>query len=121
MTAPFARPLALCADSASRARYWPTKSTVITEPFAWYTREHGAESPWGRAIIPMAMISVLLGSSSAASGLSESARTESVWIRTRVSDGTRASRPMVAEMILNEAVMMASYPAYELEAKALYD
>jgi hypothetical protein len=53
--------------------------------------------------------------------LSESARTESVWIRTRVYDGTVASRPLVAEMILNGAVMKASYPAYEVEAKALYD
>ncbi len=134
------------------------KLAVITEPCAWYTREHGAESPWGRAIIPMEMISVLLGSTSGESGLSgrkpavglfagqeirliagplfvdrdyelereivalsESARTESVWIRTRVYDGTVTSRPLVAEMILNGAVMKASYPAYEVEAKALYD
>ena len=134
------------------------KLAVITEPCAWYTREHGAESPWGRTVIPMEMISVLLGSTSGESGLSgrkpavglfagqeirlidgplfvdqdyelereiialsESARTESVWIRTRVYDGTRASRPLVAEMILNGAVMKASYPAYEVEAKALYD
>ena len=133
------------------------KLAVITEPCAWYTREQGAASPWGRAIIPIEMISVLLGSTSGESGLSgrkpavglfagqqirliagplfvdqdyelereivalsESARTESVWIRTRVYDGARASRSLVAEMILNGAVMKASYPAYELEAKALY-
>jgi len=49
--------------------------------------------------------------------LSESARTESVWVRTRVHDA--ATRVLVAEMILNGAVMKASYPAYESEARAL--
>lgn len=130
------------------------KLKVITEPCAWYTREHGAQSPWGRAIIPMEMISVLLGSTIAEAGLSgrkpavglfagqeirllkgplfvdqdyelereivalsESARTESVWVRTRVYEA--GSRALVAEMILNGAVMKASYPAYEAEAKEL--
>ena len=130
------------------------KLRVITEPSPWYTSEGGAASPWGRAIIPIEMISVLLGSSSAQSGfrsrgpavglfagqqirliqgplfvdhpyelereivaLSESARTESAWIRTRVYDGL--SRTLVAEMILNSAVLKASYAAYESEALAL--
>jgi len=31
----------------------------ITEPHPWYTPEGGAASPWGRAILPMEMISVL--------------------------------------------------------------
>lgn len=31
----------------------------ITEPHPWYTPEGGAKSPWGRAILPMEMISVL--------------------------------------------------------------
>lgn len=31
----------------------------ITEPHPWYTPEGGASSPWGRAILPMEMISVL--------------------------------------------------------------
>jgi hypothetical protein len=35
------------------------KLTVITEPSPWYTADGGASSPWGRAIIPMEMISVL--------------------------------------------------------------
>ena len=48
--------------------------------------------------------------------LSESARTESAWIRTRVFD---ASRALVAEMILNHAVMKASYAAYDREAAEL--
>jgi hypothetical protein len=49
--------------------------------------------------------------------LSESARTESIWSLTRVFDA--ASRELVAEMILNSAVMKASYPAYEAEAREL--
>ena len=105
--------------------------------------------------IPMEMISVLLGATSAESGLSgrkpavglfagqeirlikgplfvdqeyelereivalsESARTESVWVKTRVFEGS-AARPLVAEMILNGAVMKASYPGYEDDARAL--
>jgi hypothetical protein len=31
----------------------------ITEPHPWYTQDGGARSPWGRAILPMEMISVL--------------------------------------------------------------
>ena len=131
------------------------KLKVITEPSPWYTRESGGESPWGRPVIPTEMISVLLGSTSAQSGLSgrkpavglfagqeirllngplfvdqdyelereiialsESARTESVWVRTRVYDA--ATRALAAEMILNGAVMKASYPDYEGEARLLY-
>ncbi|MDI3383317.1 hypothetical protein ACFPPF_01245 [Xenophilus aerolatus] len=49
--------------------------------------------------------------------LSESARTESVWVRTKVYEA--GTRKLVAEMILNGATMKASYPHYEAEAKAL--
>jgi hypothetical protein len=49
--------------------------------------------------------------------LSESARTESAWIRTRVLDGETGA--LVAEMILNHAVMKASYAAYDREAAEL--
>lgn len=31
----------------------------ITEPHPWYTQDGGSSSPWGRAIMPMEMISVL--------------------------------------------------------------
>jgi hypothetical protein len=31
----------------------------ITEPHPWYTPDGGARSPWGRAVLPMEMISVL--------------------------------------------------------------
>jgi hypothetical protein len=37
------------------------KLKVITEPCDWYTPEGGKRSPWGRAIIPTEMVSVLLG------------------------------------------------------------
>lgn len=36
------------------------KLAKITETSPWYTREGGAASPWGRAIIPLEMISVLV-------------------------------------------------------------
>jgi hypothetical protein len=38
----------------------------ITEPHRWYTPDGGADSPWGRAILPMEMISVLSAKSGAA-------------------------------------------------------
>ena len=130
------------------------KLKVITEPCPWYTPEGGASSPWGRAIIPIEMISVLLGSTMDQASfrgrgpavglfagqeirliqgplfvdhpyllereivaLSESARTESVWVRTRVLDGE--SHALVAEMILNSATLKASYAHYDSEARAL--
>jgi hypothetical protein len=130
------------------------KLRVITEPCHWYTEAGGVDSPWGRPVIPLEMISVLLGSTSEQAGfrgrgpvvglfagqeirlikgplfvgqpyelereiiaLSESARTESVWVRTTVRDGQTGER--VAEMILNSATMKASYPGYEAEALSL--
>ena len=35
------------------------KLARITEPHPWYTADGGATSPWGRAVLPMEMISVL--------------------------------------------------------------
>lgn len=130
------------------------KLQVITEPCDWYTPEGGKHSPWGRAIIPTEMISVLLGSTIADAelsgrkpavglfagqeirlidgplfvdqdyalereivALSESTRTESVWVKTSVYE--LPSRKLVAEMILNGATMKASYPNYAQEAQAL--
>lgn len=37
------------------------KLEVITEPSPWYSEEGGASSPWGRAIVPLEMVSVLTG------------------------------------------------------------
>ncbi len=39
------------------------KVATITEPHPWYTPEGGASSPWGRAIVPIEMISVLANKS----------------------------------------------------------
>ncbi len=130
------------------------KLKVITEPCDWYTPDAGAASPWGRAIMPTEMISVLLGSTMDQAqfrgkgpavglfagqeirriagplfvdhpyllereivALSESARTESVWVRTRILDGV--TRQLVAEMILNSATLKASYAPYDDEARML--
>lgn len=49
--------------------------------------------------------------------LSESKRTESHWIRTRIFDA--GSGELVAETTLNAAVMKDSYPRYAEEARAL--
>ena len=49
--------------------------------------------------------------------LSESARTESVWVKTRILDGV--TRQLVAEMILNSATLKASYARYDEEARML--
>ena len=40
----------------------------ITEPSPWYTEAEGASSPWGRAIIPLEMVSVLAGYSNRKAG-----------------------------------------------------
>ena len=131
-----------------------SKLKVITEPSTWYTPEGGASSPWGRAIIPIEMISVLLGSSVDKAefrgrrpavglftgqqirlvkgplfvgqaydlereiiALSESARTESCWMRTQVFEA--GTRTLVAEMILNSATLKASYANYDKDAREL--
>ena len=49
--------------------------------------------------------------------LSESKRTESNWIKTRVID--EASDELVAEVILNSATLKESYEKYEEDARAL--
>ena len=38
----------------------------ITEPHPWYTPEGGAASPWGRAVLPLEMVSVLSAKAGAA-------------------------------------------------------
>jgi hypothetical protein len=131
-----------------------SKLKVITEPSPWYTPEGGASSPWGRAVIPIEMISVLLGSTIDKAefrgrrpavglfagqqirlvkgplfvgqaydlereiiALSESARTESCWMRTQVFEA--GTRTLAAEMILNSATLKASYPNYDKDAREL--
>ncbi|SDS09389.1 hypothetical protein SAMN05216421_0894 [Halopseudomonas xinjiangensis] len=123
----------------------------ITENSPWYS---DAEStPWGRAIIPLEMVSVLAEYTSKQAAfpvkqpviglfadqeirmvdgplfvgeeyvirreiaaLSESKRTESYWVRTRIYDAK--GETLKAEMLLNHATLKHSYANYEAEASA---
>ena len=49
--------------------------------------------------------------------LSESARTESIWVRTQVFEA--GTRTLAAEMILNGATLKNSYAKYDAEAREL--
>ncbi|MFL1406511.1 hypothetical protein ACJO2E_14345 [Marinobacter sp. M1N3S26] len=121
----------------------------ITEHSPWYS--DGADSPWGRAIIPLEMVSVLAEYTSKTAkfpvkqpavglfadqeirmidgplfvgedylirreivALSESKRTESYWVRSRIYDAT--GEHLKAEMLLNHATLKHSYPHYDEEA-----
>jgi hypothetical protein len=121
------------------------KLAVITESSPWYSDP--VSSPWGRAIIPFEMISVLGEYTSGLAkfpvrgpavglfadqeirmidgplfvgegyllrreivALSESRRTESYWVRTRIFDGS--GRRQVAEMLLNHATLKHSFAGY---------
>lgn len=126
------------------------KLQKITEQHPYYSDDN----PWGRAVIPLEMISVLTQHTSGQSGfrtkgpaiglfaaqemkmingplfvdhpyklereiiaLSESRRTESNWIMTRVIDAQTDT--LCAEVILNSATLKDSYANYETDAKAL--
>lgn len=122
------------------------KLSKITERSSWYT--NGTSAPWGSAIIPTEMISVLVEYTSRQAKLpvkgpaiglfadleiryvdgpifvgesylirrevvciSESRRTESYWVKSRVYDET--GQTLKAEMLLNHAVLKASYAGYQ--------
>jgi hypothetical protein len=122
------------------------KLARITENSAWYSDP--SSTPWGRAIIPLEMISVLAEYSSTKAkfpvrgpavglfadqeirmidgplfvgenyllrreivALSESKRTESYWVKTRIYDS--AGERLKAEMLLNHASLKHSYAGYE--------
>ncbi len=126
------------------------KLTKITENHTYYSHDN----PWGRAVIPLEMISVLTQYTSASAGfrtkgpaiglfaaqeikmingpllvdhpyklereiiaLSESRRTESNWIMTRVIDAE--TDVLCAEVILNSATLKDSYANYRTDAAAL--
>ncbi len=128
------------------------KLAKITETSPWYTDTKS--SPWGRAIVPLEMVSVLAEYTSRKAGfpvkgpavglfadqeirmidgplfvgedylirreiaaLSESKRTESYWVRTRIFD--KAGKKQVAEMLLNHATLKHSYAPYETELAAM--
>lgn len=123
----------------------------ITEDSPWYS--DGASTPWGRAIIPLEMVSVLVEYTSEQAAfpvrqpvvglfadqeirmvdgpllvgedylirrevvaLSESKRTESYWVRSRIYDASGTT--LKAEMLLNHATLKHSYANYEAEASA---
>ncbi len=125
------------------------KLKVITEPSPYYSSEGGSTSPWGRAIIPVEMLSVLFQHGSKGDrlpvkgpavglfadqeirlmrgplfvgedyrlsrkvvALSGSKRTESLWVRTEVFDGSGA---LAATMLLNLASLKESYATYDEE------
>ena len=127
------------------------KLAVITENSPWYS--DGTSSPWGRAVIPLEMVSVLAEYSSQAAkfpvkgpavglfadqeirmvdgplfvgedylirreivALSESKRTESYWVKSRIYDAS--GTVLKAEMLLNHASLKHSYAAYEAERAA---
>jgi hypothetical protein len=118
----------------------------ITERSPWYA--DAAASPWGRAIIPLEMVSVLAEYSSRLAkfpvkgpaiglfadqeirmidgplfvgedyllrreivALSESKRTESYWVKTRIFDASGTA--LKAEMLLNHATLKHSYAGYD--------
>ena len=122
------------------------KLARITESSPWYSQP--ASTPWGRAIIPLEMVSVLAEYTSKRArfpvkgpavglfadqqirmvdgplfvgedylirreivALSESKRTESYWVLTRIFDG--AGQVLKAEMLLNHASMKNSYAGYD--------
>ena len=121
----------------------------ITENSPWYS--DASATPWGRAIIPLEMVSVLAQYSSKLAdfpvkqpviglfvdqeirmidgplfvgedylirreiaALSESKRTESYWVRTRIYDA--GGETLKAEMLLNHATLKHSYANYEAKA-----
>lgn len=125
------------------------KLKVITENSPWYS--DAKASPWGRAIVPLEMVSVLAEYSSTKAkfpvkgpavglfadqeirmiegplfvgedyiirreiaALSESKRTESYWVRSRIFDSS--GKKQVAEMLLNHATLKHSYAGYEAAA-----
>lgn len=125
------------------------KLSKITEASPWYSDPKA--SPWGRAIVPLEMVSVLAEYSShqakfpvkgpavglfadqeirmiegplfvgeeyvlrrEIAALSESKRTESYWVRTRIFDSS--GKRQVAEMLLNHASLKDSYAGYQAQA-----
>ena len=127
------------------------KLSKITESTPWFKDD--AASPWGRAIIPTEMISVLVEYTAREAkfpvkhpaiglfadleiryvdgplfvgetylirreivAISDSRRTESYWTKSQVFDAT--GKTLKAEMVLNHAVLKASYPNYEAELNA---
>ena len=63
------------------------KLEKITEPHPWYTPDGGAGSPWGRAIVPIEMISVLANKSGGGWPVREPALGLFLDLEVRLLDG----------------------------------
>jgi hypothetical protein len=63
------------------------KLVKITEPHPWYTPDGGLTSPWGRAIVPIEMISVLANKSGARWPVREPALGLFLDLEIRLLDG----------------------------------
>ena len=98
------------------------KLAAITENSRWYADD--AASPWRRAIVPLEMVGLFADQEirmirgplfvgepyrlrREIVALSDSRRTESYWVRTRIFDA--AGTAQLAEMLLNHATLKASY------------
>ena len=97
------------------------KLARITEPHPWYTPEGGAASPWGRAVVPMEMISVLANKTGRGlpvrgPALGQSRRTESYWTRSTLTDASTGRATAV--VLLHSGVFKDSYPEYPTAASA---
>jgi hypothetical protein len=121
------------------------KLAKITETSDWYSNSN---TPWGRPIVPLEMVSVLAEYTSRMAefpvkgpavglfadqeirmygeplfvgedylirreiaALSESKRTESYWVRTKIYDAS--GQTLKAEMLLNHASLKHSYAGYD--------
>ena len=129
------------------------KLDKITETCRWYFTEAAHASPWGKAIIPIEMISPLVTHTPngltgpkgpsiglfadleikmikgplfvgqvyqlerAVVGLGESARTESMWVKTLIKDPKTGD--VIATTLLNSATLKQSYAHYSEDAKRL--
>lgn len=129
------------------------KLRSITENHRYYSTEGAKDSPWGRAVIPLEMVSVLAQYNNQSGyktrgpaiglfagqqikmlkgplfvghpyqiereivALSESRRTESMWIKSGIFD--KQTGDLVCEMVLNSALLKESYERYEQDARAL--
>lgn len=148
MTGPAPERVRMDADQQMGALYpfsLNQKLQRITETSPWYSDP--ASTPWGRAIIPLEMVSVLAEYTSPTAkfpvkgpavglfadqeirmvdgplfvgeeyvirreiiALSDSKRTESYWVKTRIYD--TAGERLKAEMLLNHATLKHSYAGY---------
>jgi hypothetical protein len=94
----------------------------ITEPHPWYTPEGGARSPWGRAALPMEMVSVLSAKAGAAWPVRGPALGLFLDLEIRLVEGPvfagqtyGVERRPAAHVLLHSGVFKQSYAGYPKE------